>query len=76
MGSYSSIMGNSGISGRNFIGETDMYTYMEVWGNPTLKKIYYTALGRERWGSFHVNNVNYDSSTVTGDLDYFLSSYY
>ena len=71
LGSYTSIVGssgltnNTGISGNNKY--TDMYDYMEKVGNDTLKEVYFRALARERWGSYHVNN--------NLDLKYFLDSY-
>ena len=75
-GSYTSIVGSSGI-----ITPKDMYDYFKNMGiyssqfsqtiNNTLKdklkEIFYTALGRERWGAYHVNNDT--------DLSYFLNEY-
>ena len=34
------------------IYQTDMYRYVSKNTNQRLKKVYYTALGRERYGSF------------------------
>lgn len=68
LGSYTSIMGGSSI---NQIG-TDMYTYVSDKNN--LKKIYYMALGRERWGSYNVNNINYEIYGNNGN-QYFLEGY-
>ncbi len=69
-GSYTSIMGSYAI---NPIGE-DMYTYVHVTGNSTLKNAYYKALGRERWGAYNVNNINYEIYNGNGE-EYFLNSY-
>ena len=72
IGSYTSIMGNSKI---NFaeIENSDMYTYVHNKFNNDLKKIYYTALGRERHGSFHVNNINYETYESNSPEKYFLT---
>lgn len=69
LGSYTSIMGSSGV---NQIGD-DMYTYISNKDN-NLKKIYYMALGRERWGSYNVNNINYEIYGNNGN-EYFLKDY-
>lgn len=70
-GSYTSIMGSYAI---NPIGE-DMYTYVHgITGNPKLKETYYKALGRERWGAYNVNNINYEIYNGNGE-EYFLNSY-
>ena len=68
-GSYTSIMGSYDI---NPIGE-DMYTYVRG-RNSTLKAAYYKALGRERWGAYNVNNINYEIYKGNGE-EYFLNSY-
>lgn len=65
-GSYTSIMGSSGITSVEKIG---MNKYMEG-KSEILKKAYYTALGRERWCAFNVHNINEDIST-----EYFLKDY-
>lgn len=65
-GSYTSIMGSSGITSVEKIG---MNKYMEG-KSEILKKVYYTALGRERWCAFNVHNINEDIST-----EYFLKDY-
>ena len=39
-----------------------------------LKRAYYTALARERWGSYNDNNINYEIYNGTGQ-DYFINSY-
>ena len=69
-GSYTSIMGSYAV---NPIGE-DMYTYVHEKGTDELKKIYYKALGRERWGAYNVNNINYEIYKGNGE-EYFLNSY-
>ena len=66
-GSYTSIMGSSGITSIEKIG---MNKYMEDKKSEILKKAYYTALGRERWCAFNVHNINEDIST-----EYFLKDY-
>ena len=73
LGSYTSIMGSSGI---NEIGTTtysDMYSYIHSQ-NTTLKKTYYIALGRERWCSYNVNNINYELYGSNSN-NYFLEDY-
>lgn len=65
-GSYTSIMGSSWITSVEKIG---MNKYMEN-KSAILKEAYYTALGRERWCSFNVHNINEDIST-----EYFLKDY-
>ena len=69
-GSYTSIMGSSGIASVEKIG---MYVYMNGLDSTNfkrLKEVYYTALGRERWCAFNVHNINEDIST-----EYFLKDY-
>lgn len=66
LGSYTSIMGSSGITS---VEKTGMNKYMEG-KSEILKKAYYTALGRERWCAFNVHNINEDIST-----EYFLKDY-
>lgn len=66
-GSYTSIMGSSGITS---VEKTGMNKYMEDKKSEILKKAYYTALGRERWCAFNVHNINEDIST-----EYFLKDY-
>ena len=69
-GSYTSIMGSSGIASVEKIG---MYAYMNGLDSTNfkrLKEVYYTALGRERWCAFNVHNINEDIST-----EYFLKDY-
>ncbi len=56
LGSYTSIMGSYKV---NEIGN-DMYSYIHNQNDNTLKKAYYMALGRERWCSYNVNNINYE----------------
>lgn len=69
LGSYTSIFGSVAI---NQI-DKDMYQYVANT-NDSLKKIYYTALGRERWSSFNINNINFELYG-SNDLEYFLKSY-
>ena len=59
LGSYTSIMGSSGIMGIGTTDCPDMYSYMHNQ-NDVLKKTYYMALGRERASSYNVNNINYE----------------
>lgn len=47
--SYTSFAGSSKI---NSIEKIDMYRYMNTKASDRLKKVYYTALARERYGSF------------------------
>ncbi len=51
-GSYSSI-----ITQNNVTEYDDIYKYVQN-SNNTLKKAFYTALGRERWGAFKMSNNN------------------
>lgn len=69
-GSYTSIMGSYAVKP---IGE-DMYTYVCGIENRELKEAYYKALGRERWGAYNVNNINYEIYNGNGE-EYFLNSY-
>ena len=65
-GSYTSIVGSSGV---NEVGTTDcpdMYAYISN-KSPYLKQVYYKSLGRERQGSYNVNNVNYEIYLTNGD---------
>lgn len=52
LGSYSSIINSTSID----TTEPDLYKYMRNLPNSKLKTTYYTALGRERWGQYSVNN--------------------
>lgn len=70
-GSYTSIMGSYGI---NSIQDTNMYKYIGDKNN-TLKKAYFVALGRERWGAYNVNNINYELYGNSNGNDYFLNDY-
>ena len=60
LGSYTSIMGSSGINEIGTSSYPDMNAYMKKQTNNKLKEVYYKALGRERWSSFNINNVNYE----------------
>lgn len=72
LGSYTSVMGSSKVVS---IATMDMYQYMSMSGtDATLKKAYYVGLGRERWGSYNVNNINYELYGNNGN-QYFLQSY-
>ena len=70
-GSYTSIMGSYG---RTSIADTDMYSYIKN-KDDTLKKVYLAALGRERWGAYNVNNINYELYGNTNGNEYFLKDY-
>ena len=63
-----------GSYGRNSIANTDMYKYI-LNKNSTLKKAYLVALGRERWGAYNVNNINYELYNNTNGNEYFLADY-
>lgn len=70
-GNYSSIFGNSGIESI----DGDMYTYIR---NSSIcdevKKAYLVALGRERWGAYNINNINYELNGSNGN-EYFFVDY-
>lgn len=70
IGSYTSIMGSYGIDEI----QEDMYTYVKNKDDVALKNVYYKALGRERWGAYNVNNINYELNNGNGE-GYFLDSY-
>ena len=75
LGSYTSIFGSNGIKPI----DKDMYQYIasldvNVEKNKKIKEIYYKALGRERWSSFNINNINFELYR-SNDLQYFLNSY-
>ena len=72
LGSYTSIIGSSGLVSIKQNG--GIYKYMKDSSDTTLKRAYYTALARERWGSYNDNNVNYEIYQGTG-VEYFLNSY-
>lgn len=69
LGSYTSIMGSYDV---NEIGK-DMYSYIHD-KDDMLKKAYYMALGRERWCSFNINNINYELYGSNGN-EFFLQDY-
>lgn len=75
LGSYTSIFGSNGI----IPIEKDMYQYMSALANNpennNIKEIYYKALGREKWGAFNINNVNFEKYG-SNESTYFLESYY
>lgn len=80
IGSYTSIIGSSGLKD-TIIGNAkypDIYTYLiqdeKAKNNLNLKKTYYYALGRERWGAFDINNVNFELNG-SNDIKYFLDDY-
>ena len=70
-GTYTSIMGSYD---RNSIADKDMYKYVNSL-DANIKKTYLTALGRERWGSYNVNNINYELYGNTNGNIYFLNDY-
>ncbi len=76
-GSYTSIMGDSGILSTS-IGTKDypdMYTYMTNMTNidlEPLKRGYYMALGRERLGSYNIQNINLDGRV---DIEYYFKKF-
>ena len=72
LGSYTSIMGSSGLEAST--SGQDMYEFIQG-ANKKLRKVYLTALGRERWGSYNVNNVNYELYGNTNGNEYFLKDY-
>ena len=72
IGSYTSIVGIAGINSLNN-RENDTYKYVEGL-DENLKRAYYYALGRERWGSFNINNVNFEIYGGNGS-EYFLKDY-
>ncbi len=73
LASYSSIIGSSGFVPIKSTG--GIYNYMKNTVTDTrLKRAYYTALARERWGSYNDNNINYEIYNGTGQ-DYFINSY-
>ena len=71
LGSYTSIMGSSGIEA---LINKDMYNYIKG-KSETRRKVYLTALGRERWGSYNVNNINYELYNSSNEGEYFLKDY-
>ena len=73
-GSYTSVMGSYNVIPTNTVEIADMYEYIKSTTNTALKTAYYTALGRERWGSYNVNNINYELYGNNGN-QYFLQSY-
>ena len=73
LGSYTSIMGSSGINEIRTTAYPDMYKYMHNQ-DITLKRAYYKALGRERWCSFNINNINYELYGSNAN-EYFLKDY-
>lgn len=71
-GNYSSIYGNSGNDNIN----GDMYNYIRSSSNVSseTKKAYLVALGRERWGAYNINNINYELNDSNGNVN-FLKDY-
>ncbi len=65
MGSYS----------RDTIADKDMYKYIASLSDLNVKTAYLTALGRERWGAYNVNNVNYELYGNSNGNIYFLEDY-
>ena len=72
LGSYTSIMGGSNV---NSMEGMDMYKYIETVEDAKLKRAYLYALGRERWGSYNVNNINYELNKNSTENNYFLYDY-
>lgn len=72
IGSYTSIVGISDINSLKEF-DYDIYKYVETL-SPSLKRAYYTALGRERWGAFNINNINFEIYGGNG-CEYFLNDY-
>lgn len=70
-GTYTSIMGSYD---RSSIADKDMYKYVNGL-DANIKKTYLMALGRERWGSYNVNNINYELYGNTNGNIYFLEDY-
>ncbi len=71
-GSYTSIMGSYD---RSDIASQDMYKYVSSSASDGLKRVYLKALGRERWGAYNVNNINYELYGNTNGNVYFLNDY-
>lgn len=72
LGSYTSIMGSYSM---NPLGTSDVYDYIHNINNANVKKAYLVALGRERWGSYNVNNINYEIYGNTNGNVYFIKDY-
>ncbi len=72
LGSYTSIMGGSNV---NSMEGMDMYKYIKTVRDDNLKRAYLYALGRERWGSYNVNNINYELNNNSTENNYFLDDY-
>ena len=71
-GTYTSIMGSYD---RSSIADKDMYKYVNSLSDTNIKMTYLMALGRERWGSYNVNNINYELYGNTNGNIYFLEDY-
>ena len=70
-------MGNSGLIETSIENSNypDMYIYLDnITNNDTLKSAYYYALGRERWGAFNINNINWEENKSNSE-NYFLKTY-
>ena len=80
IGSYTSIIGSNGLKETSIGGSgyPDIYTYLiqddKAKNNTVLKAAYYYALGRERWGAFNINNINYELNGGN-ENKYFLDDY-
>ena len=66
-------MGSTGIVNIGTEQYPDMHAYMKD-KNINLKKVYYFGLARERWGSFNINNINYEIYNGNGN-EYFINDY-
>ncbi len=91
IGSYTSIMGSSGIEYNNLnnLYNGDMYEYVKKGINPyssnpisageknrkNIETAYFYALGRERHGAFNINNINYELYGSNTPEKYFLKDY-
>lgn len=69
-GSYTSVITNYDITPQ---GNKGFFEYLND-KDDTLKKVYLTALARERWGGFNINNINYEIYGNNGN-EYFLKDY-
>lgn len=73
-GSYTSVVGNYNLSP---LGGKDVYQFLNNNKSSdfqSVKNAYITSLARERWGSFNINNINYELNGNNRN-DYFLSDY-
>ena len=71
-GSYTSIMGSYS---RDTLADKDTYKYIASLSDLNVKTAYLMALGRERWGAYNVNNINYELYGNSNGNIYFLEDY-